>query len=221
MTRRRKLIVIQTFFAWLKGQGVVATDPAGNIALPEREASQPRVLSQTEYQRLLSVVEKPRDRAIIQLMLQAGICLAEVQRLNVDDVRLPEPMRDDVLGSVRILGKGKRQRTLLLNSKACQALAAWLAVRSAKMPALFVTNRRQRISARQIQRTVSKYLQAAQIEGASVQTLRVTFATHHLVRGTKLATVKEYLGLALSESAEVYLDLARRYKEHQIQAHAL
>ena len=148
VTRRRKLVIIRTFFDWLKNNGQLQANPAQKVVPPQREEREPRVLSKEEYQRLLAVVQRPRDRAIIQLLLQTGIRLAEIQRLTQSDLDLPKRVTKDALGTMRILGKGRKTRTVLLNTKACEAPAAWLAVRPDVEPdALFVSSRNQPLSA--------------------------------------------------------------------------
>jgi site-specific recombinase XerD len=73
--RRQKLVIIRTFLGWLKEEDEIASNPASPILPPQKEEREPRVLSKEEYQSLLAVVQKPRDRAIIQLLLQTGIRL--------------------------------------------------------------------------------------------------------------------------------------------------
>jgi site-specific recombinase XerD len=222
VTRRRKLTIIRTFFAWLKNKGELAANPAQAVAPPQQEDREPRVLSKEEYQRLLSVVQKPRDRAIIQLLLQTGIRLSEIQRLTLSDLDLPKRMTKDALGTMRILGKGRKTRTVLLNHKACEALAAWLAVRpEVETDALFVSSRHRPVSARQFQYLVGKYLSEAGIKDAGVHTLRHTFATHHIAMGTDLVTVQEFLGHSSLDTTKLYIGLAKKRQAQHIQDHAL
>jgi site-specific recombinase XerD len=221
-TRRRKLVILRTFFGWLKAQGVIEGNPAESIAPPQREEKEPRVLDKEEYQRLLSVVEKPRDRAIIQLLLQTGIRLAEIQRLRLADAHLPGRITKDALGTLRIVGKGRKTRTVLLNAKACEALATWLKARpEAESDALFLSNRKQPMTRRGFQYLVKKYLERAGITDAGVHTLRHTFATHHVAMGTDLVTVQEFLGHASLDTTRLYVGLARKRQAQHIQEHAL
>jgi site-specific recombinase XerD len=221
-TRRQKLIIIRTFFNWLKTQGLMKANPAEAVLPPQREEKEPRVLSREEYQRLLSVITKPRDRAIVQLLLQTGIRLSEIQQLTTADYELPKRITKDALGTLRILGKGRKTRTVLLNTKACEALAGWLKVRP-RMDgeALFVSNRHQPVSRRGFQHVVRTYLEKAGIKGAGVHTLRHTFATHHIAMGTDLVTVQEFLGHASLDTTRLYIGLAKKRQAQHIQDHAL
>lgn len=222
VTRCKKLTILRTFFGWLRSNGEIASNPAAAVVPPLREEKEPRVLSQEEYQRLLAGVQKPRDRAIIQLLLQTGIRLSEITRLTLSDLDLPKRITKDSLGTMRILGKGRKTRTILLNTKACEALATWLAQRpNVDADALFVSSRMQAVSPRQYEYLVGKYLTAAGVKGASVHSLRHTFATHHIQLGTDLVTVQEFLGHRSLDTTRLYIGLAKKRQAQHIQEHAL
>lgn len=222
VSRRRKLTVIRTFFGWLSASGMIAGNPAQTVMPPQAEDREPRVLSKEEYERLLAAVQRPRDRAIIQLLLQTGIRLSEIARAAISDLNLPKRVTKDSLGTLRILGKGRKTRTVLLNSKACEALAAWLDVRDENdSEAIFLSSRQRRLSSRQFQYLVGKYLAKAGIAGASVHTLRHTFATHHIEMGTDLVTVQEFLGHKSLDTTRLYIGLVKKRQAQHIQEHAL
>jgi site-specific recombinase XerD len=222
VTRRRKLTVLRTFFGWLKSNEKIAANPAISVTPPQTEDKEPRVLTKEEYVRLLAGVQRPRDRAIIQLLLQTGIRLSEIQRLTISDLNLPSRVTQDSLGTLRILGKGRKTRTVLLNSKACEAMAAWLQVRPKfQGDAMFFSSRQRPLSPRQFQYLVGKYLAQAGIRGASVHTLRHTFATHHIEMGTDLVTVQEFLGHRSLDTTKLYIGLAKKRQAQHIQEHAL
>lgn len=222
VSRRRKLTVVRIFLGWLKSRNQIAGNPAKKVRPPRAEGKEPRVLTKEEYERLLAGVQKPRDRAIVQLLLQTGIRLAEIYRLTLSDLSLPKRVTKDTLGTLRILGKGRKTRTVLLNFKACEAVAAWLDVRPGiGFDALFLSSRQRRLSPRQFQYLVGKYLTKASIKGASVHTLRHTFATHHIEMGTDLVTVQEFLGHKSLDTTKLYIGLAKKRQAQHIQDHAL
>ena len=222
VTRRKKLTIVRTLFSWLYANGDIQTNVGKHIIPPQREQKEPRVLNETEYQRLLAVVQKPRDRALIQLFLQTGIRLSEAQHLTLMDTSVPTRITKDSLGTIRILGKGRKTRTILLNRKVCEALHQWLKERpKADTSALFISTHHQPLSGRQIQRVVKKYLKLADITGASTHTLRHTFGTHHIEMGTDLITVQEFLGHASLDTTKLYIGLAEKRKAKHIQDHAL
>src|ERR671928_794016 len=89
-TRRRKVASIRSFFSFLQDTGILQVSPALKLIPPERERMEPRVLSETEYKRLLDAVRgEIRDQAIIELLLQTGLRLSEVSRLHINHVSLP------------------------------------------------------------------------------------------------------------------------------------
>ena len=222
VTRRKKLTIVRTFFGWLSDNGHIAANPAKTIMPPLADDREPRVLTKEEYQSLLAVVQKPRDRAIIQLLLQTGIRLSEIQRLTISDLNLPKRITKDALGTMRILGKGRKTRTVLLNAKACEALTTWLAQRpEVDTDGLFVSSRQRPLSTRQYQYLVGKYLDAVGIKGAGVHTLRHTFATHHIEMGTDLVTVQEFLGHQSLDTTRLYVGLVKKRQAQHIQDHSL
>jgi integrase/recombinase XerD len=221
-SRRRKFSVVRSFTKWLKDTGTIANNPALQIEAPRTGEKEPKVLTKEEYQRLLSLVQKPRDRAIIQLVLQTGIRLSEVYRLNQSDVKTPRKINKEAFGEMRIFGKGRKERVLVLNYKVCEALNAWLAVRpDVETDALFVSKKQQRLSKRQIQNVVYKYFERAGIDKACVHTLRHTMATHHYAMGTDILTLKEILGHENLETTTIYITLAKKQQAHYMQQNAL
>lgn len=221
-SRRRKFSVVRSFSKWLKDAGYIANNPALQVEAPRTGQKEPKVLTKEEYQRVLSLVQKPRDRAILQLILQTGIRLSEVYRLDRSDVKLPKKINREAFGEMRILGKGRKERVLVLNYKVCEALISWLAVRpEVETDALFVSKKQQRLSKRQIQNVVYKYLERAGIDKACVHTLRHTMATHHYAMGTDILTLKEILGHQNLETTTIYITLAKKQQAHYMQQNAL
>ncbi len=221
-SRRRKFSVVRSFCKWLKNADYITNNPVLQVEAPRTGEKEPRVLSEDEYRRLLSVVQNPRDRAIIQLVLQTGIRLQEVYRLNCSDLKLPKKINKEAFGEMRISGKGRKERTLVLNSKVCEAVATWLSVRpEVDTDALFVSKKRQRLSKRQIQNTVYKYFDRAGIDKACVHTLRHTMATHHYKMGTDILTLKEILGHENLETTTIYITLAKKQQAIFMQKNAL
>lgn len=225
-TRRRKVASIRSLFGFLEDQGLVSQSPARKLAPPAREQRQPRVLTEAEYKRLqLAVAHSTRDAAIVELLLQTGLRLSELARLTVPDVELPAKVTRDKgnVGAVHVFGKGRKERTVTLNYKACRAIKSYQAVRpkQAEGDFLFVSKFGKGLSPRAIQYAVEKYLKEANVQGASVHTLRHTFATHMVRKGTKLDVVRQALGHSSLKTTSVYVDLAREVMDEELQANAL
>ncbi len=226
--RRRKVAAIRSFFSFLTRRGFLPESPAAALIPPERELPQLRYLSKEEYTRLRAAVAKePRDAAVIELLLQTGMLLSEVSRLKLTDVELPETISQEPgnVGRARIVrGKARKDRTVTLNWKACQAISSYLAVRRRDTddPSLFLNRSRRRLGPRAIERLVAKHLKTAGIHGASVHSLRHTFGTHQVIKGTALQTIEETLGnVQGSDATAQYVDLARQEMDRQLQEGAL
>src|SRR5687767_9013478 len=124
VTRKRKIVVIRSFLSFLYQDGYIASNIAKSIVLPFTENTSPHVLTQAECDRLRKAcADDPRDAAIFELLLQTGIKLSELTRLTLDDVEFD---RKDS-GFIRVLGsRGKKERMIPLNTKACLALKNYM-----------------------------------------------------------------------------------------------
>ena len=178
-SRHRKTYAIKSFFTFLHRYDYLPRDIAERLIPPTPPHHEPRYLTEQEYQKLLAVCcHHPRDTAILVLFLQTGMRLAELAGLRLSDIELPTTMsrNPDDTGLARIRRKGGKIDTVVLNYKACVALAAYLAVRlTVEHTGLFVSKVGTQMSKRAIQTMMSKYLAQAGIVGASVHKLRHTF----------------------------------------------
>ena len=218
--RRRKVAALRSFFGFLQERELLPSSPAADLIPPAKEDPHLRVLTEPECAWLLAAVHhEPRDRAIITMLLQTGLRLSELSRLRLDDVTLLPGMRQPQgttrepqrAGVVTVRGTGPTQRTVKLPLEACTAITAYLTVRpaDAKDDRLFVTKFHRGMGPRAIERVVEKYLAEASISGASVQSLRHTFAVHHLCRGVTLDVLCQALGHASLETTSIYVGLAQ------------
>jgi site-specific recombinase XerD len=220
----RKTDAIKTFFRFLREQEIVSHDPAEQLIPPPSREHEPRILTEEEYNRLLSTCQhNRRDTAIIVLYLQSGMRLSELVRLKLSDIELPPQISPDAdqAGFARITrSKGSSER-VPLNYKACQAVIDYLTERPAVLsPALFLNRFEQPLSKRRIQYLVKGYLEQIGILDASVHTLRHTMAAHHIAQGTDLQVIQETLGISLG-ATEKYLTLAKKTARKALQEHAL
>lgn len=153
-----------------------------------------------------------RDLAILETFYTSGIRLSELAGLDLSDIDVFE-------GQARIRhGKGDRERIIPLGGPACKVLRRWLAIREPVVgpdeQAVFISVRRERLSARHIQRAVHRMFNAAEAKGFRTHSLRHTCATHMMDAGADLRAIQELLGHASLTSTEVYLhSSAQRLKE--------
>jgi site-specific recombinase XerD len=212
-TRRRKVASIRSFFGFLEEQGIVSKSPAHELIPPVRGVDRPRVLSESECERLTEAVRfNTRDAAIIELVLQTGIRLSECAGLTLNDISLPTNIKRDEsdIGSVTVKGKGRKTRIVTLNWKACMTIKAYLAVRPpVEIATLFITKFGKGIGRRSIEYLVTKHLRNAGIYNASVHSLRHTFMSQMVKRGTKPQVIRNTLGYSSLKLTSIYIELTR------------
>jgi integrase/recombinase XerC len=215
-TVARKLASLRSFYAFGQREGWVKANPAKPLRSPRRPRKLPKFLTGDEIARLLAT-PKPgepggtRDRAILELMYSAGVRVRELMSLDDSDLDLRN-------GTVRVRGKGRRERLGIVGSHARRALTAWLAARpraaaargSAPQP-LFTNKLGGRLSVRGIARLLEKHLATAGLAGkASPHTLRHSFATHLLDAGADIRSVQELLGHKSLVTTQIYTHVTTR-----------
>ncbi len=225
-TRRRKATSVRVFFRFLQQQGYLLGSPAEDLIPPAMEGQQPRFLTEVEYQRLLAAARHhPRDLAILELFLQTGIRRSELANLLLSDVELPAkfPRGERVIGVLHVRsGKERKERTITLNDPACRALRSYLMNRpESDDPHLFLSKFRRGLGSWGIEDVVKKHLEAAGIRNASPHSLRHTFATQHVRRGTELPVVQAALGHENLATTSRYVGLVREQMDKRLQEHAL
>lgn len=214
----RRMSAVRSFFRYLHREEIVEANPARVVRSPKLERHLPAWLTRDEVDRLFALAENRsaeggfhgvRDHAIVELFYATGIRLSELRGLDTTDV--------DLVGDrIKVRGKGRKERIVPAGRAAVNALrryelsrarfAARLALgRAADRNALFITERGTRISARQLQNIVCRFLDAvASDAGVSTHALRHSFATHLLDAGADLLAVKELLGHASLSSTRIY-----------------
>jgi integrase/recombinase XerC len=208
----RKLAALRSFFRWLCREGVLEASPARLLLAPRRERRIPSVLDEAEAAALLDApgasLAAVRARAILELLYAAGIRCAELVGLDTADLDLDGR-------SVRVLGKGRKERIVLFGGRAQQALGEWLARRKGLVPrddALFLNARGGRLSDRSVRKIVEARVKAVALaRRCSPHTLRHSFATHLLSRGADLRAIQELLGHASLSTTQRYTHVDTRH----------
>lgn len=222
-TRNRKTFTIKGFFTFLHDYALTNNNIAAKLIPPQAERGEPRFLSEAEYTRLVQACSgNVRDTAILQLFLQTGIQLSELVGLSVNDVTLvtESSLEGSNTSTIRI-HRGGGHVTIPLNHKAQNALKKWLEIREPVVDTtLFLTVVQTPIKKRAVQLMVEKYLTQADVENASVQSLRHTMAVHHLAKGTPLKTLAEILG-DRPDTLQAYEAAARKLQSKALQENAL
>jgi integrase/recombinase XerC len=211
VSRGRKLATLKSFFKYLTSQGTVKVDPTSTIKMPKTQQKEPSYLTEQEYKRLLRTVQKnatkyfkPRDIAIITMLLGMGLRLSELTELDIGNVNFEE-------GSIKVTRKGNYERILPANDEVMITLSRYLKTRvdAGTQQPLFLSKRNQRIDSGSVWHLVKKYLKQAQIEKdkLSPHTLRHTFATTLLRQGENILTIKELLSHRNLRTTERYLHI--------------
>ena len=212
-TLARRAASTRGFTAWLLRTGRATDDPGALLASPRRHRELPAVLSRDEVRALLDTTLEAvgddgpvglRDLALLELLYATGIRVSELCGLDVDDV-------DTSRRLVRVLGKGRKERSVPYGLPAADALEAWLAngrpalVTAASGPALLLGVRGGRLDPRTARSVVHDRLAA--VEGApdvGPHGLRHSAATHLLEGGADLRSVQEVLGHASLGTTQIY-----------------
>lgn len=204
-SRARKISAIRSFFKYLTMKAkLLDENPVQDLDSPKIPKTLPRYLTLEESQRLLSAVEgknRERDYCILCIFLNCGLRISEIVGLNVSDYRGE---------SLRVVGKGNKERTVYLNDACRDAIDRYLEVRKLLAPprvtAMFLSNRRARISCDSIQVMVKKNLTKAGLDASlySAHKLRHTAATLMLQNGVDVRTLQEVLGHENLNTTQIY-----------------
>ncbi|HLD96123.1 MAG TPA: tyrosine-type recombinase/integrase [Patescibacteria group bacterium] len=202
----RKTNAVKTFFRFLKVNEFITDDPALLVSHPRFETKPPRILSETEYRALRDTVQNDaRTYAIVELLLQTGMRIGELSRLENSDAKFGTAGRP---GEIRVASFNRHpERTVPLNSRSQKALQAYLDERpKTKADHVFITRTGKSLLVRNIRSTIKRFLELAGIEDATVNDLRHTFIAHHLKRGASLVLVSKIAGHRRLSTTEKYLD---------------
>ena len=223
----RTLIAVRGFHKFLAVEGETPRDPAGAVPPPQAPKRLPKAISVNAVERLLSAAGTGgtpaalRDRAIVEVLYGAGARISEAVSLDVDDIDLEQ-------GSVRLLGKGSKERIVPLGSFAREAVTAYrvrarpsMAVRGKGSAALFLNQRGGRLSRQSAWKAIHAAAERAGLgDKIGPHTLRHSFATHLLDGGADVRVVQELLGHASVTTTQIYtMVTVQRLREVFAEAH--
>ena len=208
----RKLSVLRGFYRWLVSEQFSLTDPVPRRSVMKKENKLPRFLSNEEVSRLIASPKLGgsdellvnRDVALLELIYAAGLRVSEVNSINIGDIDLERK-------TLRIIGKGDKERISLIGKSAAMALGNYMNNDRKKVKnvnqinAMFLSIRGTRLSVRSIQAVVKKHSRLAGL-GNEVHphTLRHSFATHLINGGADLRVVQDLLGHSSPATTQIY-----------------
>jgi integrase/recombinase XerC len=214
-TLARRAAAARAFTAWAFAHGMLSPDPGPLLGTPKIRRRLPQVPRQEQMTAVLSGHELApgrgpegdlalRDAAIMELLYATGIRVSELCGLDIDDL-------DEGRNTVRVLGKGARERTVPVGLPAIRAVAAWKRAGRPRLavpgsgPALFLGARGRRLDPRTARRVVHTWLAAVPgVPESGPHGLRHAAATHLLEGGADLRSVQELLGHASLSSTQIY-----------------
>lgn len=224
-TLARRTAAARAFTRHLHRRGLLQDDPGLLLGTPKRQRNLPDVLSQDDAARLLDKmdVQGPvglRDLAVLELLYGTGVRVSELCGLDIDDL-------DTGRGTVRVHGKGNRERIVPVGEPAARAIQDWLRAGRPELatensgPALFLGTRGGRLHPTSARRIVhARIAEVGDMPDLSPHGLRHSAATHLLEGGADLRSVQEILGHASLQTTQIYTHVsAERLKQVHRQAH--
>jgi len=217
---------LRAFYRFLVERHGLQVNPLLEVQLPKTEKKLPLLLTIKQMEELLSAPGKierqkqapawiaARDAAIMELFYSSGLRLHELVGLNVADI-------DPYSESVRILGKGRKERVCPVGAPALEAIQAYRQQADVRTGPLFISKLRRRMGARSVWLLLKKYLPHTSIPIAlSPHKLRHSFATHLLDNGADLRSVQSLLGHASLSTTQIYTHVTtERLKKAYNEAH--
>ncbi len=211
-TRARRLAALKSFYGFLTRRKVVPVNPARRVKTPKLPQKLPRAVPVDEAFALMEAPDEEkvlglRDKAMLEVLYGGGLRVSELCGLSLGDV-------ERHTRTVRVLGKGNKERLCPLHDLAFQAIDTWLAARGTLLAtpakrqdptALFLNFRGGRLTTRSVERHLHRYVaQLALQRKLTPHALRHSFATHLLAGGADIRVIQELLGHASLSTTQRY-----------------
>jgi integrase/recombinase XerC len=223
---RLQFSALRTLYQFLAARKGLRRNPVREVQLPKIEKKLPLVLTRQQIEELLAAPTRVaknraapvwmplRDVAIMELFYSSGLRLSELAALDVADVDL-------FTESIRVLGKGRKERVCPVGLPALEAISRYRTTGNVHSGPLFINKARRRISTRSIWLILKRYLRHTSIPiSISPHKLRHSFATHLLDRGADLRSVQALLGHASLSTTQIYTHVTvERLKKAYADAH--
>ena len=231
-TRSRKVSSLRMFFNYLCLKKIIEINPTQNLETPKLDKRLPKYLSLEQSKKLLDIASdednrnNERNYAITTLFLNCGMRLSELVGINIKDINFSECQ-------LNVIGKGNKERTIYLNKACMKAINNYLTVRPKEgvkkdtknsHEALFLSERRQRISRRNVQDIIYKELKQAGLDTNkySVHKLRHTAATLMYQYGdVDIRALQELLGHESISTTEIYTHVSNKQVREAVNSNPL
>ena len=225
-TIRLRFAALRSFYKYLTHRQGLPKNPLAEVQLPKAEKKLPITLSIKQIENLISIPHQlplsqqapawmpHRDTAILELFYSTGLRLSELANLNAEQL-------DSTTESLRVLGKGSKERLVPVGSYASQAVQKYRHEANVHEGPLFISKLRKRLSPRAIDQLLNKYLKHSEIPfNVTPHKLRHSFATHLLDNGADLRAVQSLLGHSSLSTTQIYTAVTKtRLQEAYRNAH--
>ena len=232
-TVARRGSTLRTFFSWAQEEELVQANPTRGMRTPKRESHLPPVLSRDQMSQLIENVQRQRAEdprnprllrleAVVEVLYASGMRISELTGLDLQSI-------DRMNKTVRVLGKGNKERVVPLGTPALKALNRWVSKGrpqwipegSSGVTALFIGPRGGRANSRQIREDLTRLLRTVENTQASgAHVLRHSAATHLVDGGADIRSVQELLGHSSLATTQIYTHVSmRRLAETYARAH--
>ena len=208
----RRLAAVSSYFEFVRASGRSdLKNPMKNMPMKWRRNREPKPVEEYTLDFLLSGVTNARDRALFSVFLASGLRLSEVHQLNRDSIRVEQ--EPDAMGKVRtvgrgeVVGKGNKRRFFFLTEKALLDLVTYLRERKDNNPALFLSERKERMSKRAMQWTLDELCRKAGFQHINIHRLRHTYATRLANAGIDSMILKDLMGHSSFATTQQYFKL--------------
>lgn len=225
---QRRVSAARSFTAWAHDEGLLAADPGVRLQAPKSGSALPGVLTADQATQLLSAAASAdddpvaviADRAMFELLYASGVRVSELCGIDLGDISFPDR-------TMRVVGKGDKQRTVPFGPAAAWAVQEWIAdgrpvwAGPASGNAVFLGPRGGRIGQRRVRARLHRLLDVLpDVPDIGPHGLRHSAATHMLEGGADLRTVQEMLGHATLATTQIYTHVSvERLRTTYEQAH--
>ncbi|MCS7231365.1 MAG: site-specific tyrosine recombinase XerD [Endomicrobia bacterium] len=215
----RKTSCITQFHKFLIAEEITKNNPVEFISKPKLQRKLPQVLSYEEVEKILNFIPKKkfndiRNKAMLEMLYATGMRVSELVNLKFNQLDLSNKY-------IRVIGKGNKERIVLLNSKSIQALKDWLEIRAKKFQKRLIPEYDQYVFLSKLGKPISRidfweqlknYVKKVGIsKNVSPHTLRHSFATHMLKYGADLRVVQELLGHSDISTTQIYTHIDKQH----------
>jgi len=203
-TQQSYTYVLKSFFKWMHVEEIIPKNPCSKIkSLKIDWRRRKKALGAEDLERLRGACDTPRNKAIVEFLYSTGCRLSEAVNADVDTLDLHSR-------SLRVVGKGDKERTVYFSARAKVCIENYLRVRKGEGGHLFASSRAPfgRLCARTVQTEIKTVGEAAGIKQAMhPHLLRHTFATHALKAGMDITVIQKLLGHARIGTTQIYADV--------------